>query len=721
MTVQNEYTTQELMSLLGLKTESSVIRRATREQWISRKRTLRGGGFVWQLGSMPQETRLAIALALTEAQAKAADATRHKHPAKSLATLPPSRRDKAEARAMVAGLAKAFAASTRLARSAAYELFAVRYNAGELATPAWVRETLPTVCRASIVNWQNTLATEGIQRLAGVQGQHRKGTGAMEQEYVRGFCLGHIYRFPHVEASGIFKDLRARLALEKRLERMPSLRRVQAWYKEWRTTNHELFTFISNPDQWRSHYRVAFGDAAGLVDRLNQEWEMDSTPADLILSDGKRHTIVGCIDIFSRRTKFHVSRTSTSHAVGTCFRKAVVDWGVPEIARTDNGADYVARHMERVFLDLNVLHDTCDPFSPEQKPFIERVFRSLLHDICEVLPGFVGHNVSERKDLEARKSFAQRMMQRTNVQTVELPLSADELQQVCDRWANDTYMHQRHGGLGCTPYEQVLAYEGPVRRVEDAAALRHLFLPCVGGDGTRVVSKAGGVQALNDEYLAPELALHARKRVQVRHDDADYGRVLVYSLDGEEFICEARGRMYSGMTQAEVKAVAHAATRLQRENLASRKTALAKAAKAAHLDEMGFERMKADGLRAREIEANQPLRAEVFDTHSTPALEGAMVAAQQSQRPLDLAPTPVSEAEAAMQRIAAEALAPAKPPVHEETARERYHWALKVEVLMNMGAGVSLADVQRLRNYQKTPEYDAQEKMQELFGNVMTR
>ena len=714
MTVQNAYSTQELMQLLDVEVHTSILRRAKRENWVGEKRPGRGGGALWLLDSMPQETRLAIALALTEAQAKAAEATRCKHPVKSLATLPPSRRDKAEARAMVVQLAKSFHVSSRLARSAAYELFAIRYNAGEITAPAWVRETLPRVCRASIKNWQNTITTEGIQRLAGVQGQHRKGTGAMEQEYIRGFCIGHIYKFPHVEASGIFKDLRARLALEKRLERMPSLRRVQAWYKEWRTANHELFTFISNPDQWRSHYRVAFGDAAGLVDRLNQEWEMDSTPADLMLADGKRHTIVGCIDIYSRRLKFHVSRTSTSHAVATCFRKAVLDWGVPEIARTDNGADYVARHMERVLLDLGVLHDICDPFSPEQKPFIERSFRSLLHDICEVLPGFVGHNIPERKALEARKSFADRMMQRKNVQTVELPLTADELQQVCDRWANDTYMHQRHGGLGCTPYEQLLAYDGPVRRVEDAAALRHLFLPCVDGDGSRIVSKAGGVKVFSDEYLAPELALHARKRVQVRVDDADYGRVLVYSLDGEEFICEARGRMYSGMTQAEVKAVAHAATKLQRENLADRKTALAKAAKAANLDQIGYERMQADALRAREIEANQPLRAEVFDTHSTPALEGAMVAAQQPQ---PLAPTPVSEAEAAMQRIAAEALAPAQPaPPREETAADRYAWALRVEVLMKAGGAVSVADVQRLRNYQKTPEYDAQNRMNEFFG-----
>ncbi len=35
----------------------------------------------------------------------------------------------------------------------------------------------------------------------------------------------------------------------------------------------------------------------------------DSTPADVMLKDG-RHSIIGVIDLYSRRVKLHVSKTS---------------------------------------------------------------------------------------------------------------------------------------------------------------------------------------------------------------------------------------------------------------------------------------------------------------------------------------------------------------------------------------------------------------------------
>jgi hypothetical protein len=630
--------------------------------------------------------------------------------------MPTSARDRAEARAAVTRLAERLAAAHReLKRSSAYELFAIQYNAGEINAPVWVREILPHVCRTSITGWTNTLSVEGAGALAGNYGTHRKGTGAMDQPYIAEYCIGHIYKKPHKTATGIYEALKARLTLKNRPEKMPSPRRLQDWYKKWCEANAELFTYISNPDLWRSKFRVAFGDAYGYVDRLNEEWEMDSTPCDLILADGKRHTIVGCIDIYSRRLKFHVSRTSSAHAVATCMRKAVVSWGVPEIVRTDNGQDYVARHIERVLLDMRIEHDVCDPFCPEQKPYIERAFRSFLHDNVELLCGYVGHNVSERKALEARKSFAQRMMDHSEPQTVELRLTPEELQNICDRWTDDTYMHRRHSKLGCTPYEQVRAYDGPVSRVKSKEALRLLYLPCVSGDGTRVVSKDGGVKALTDEYIAPALALHVGRRVQVRHDDEDYGRVDIYSLDGSEYICTARGIKYSGMTAKEVREIANAAVVLQRHNLSGRRAALAAAAKAANLDQIEYERMKADELRARRIEAERPLRAELMDIHATPALEGAEAAAAKP----DPTPAPVTEDELAARREAMAAFEKAKAADKarpEDPDAQLWAWACRMEEAEARGEVLSTEDRRKLENYRRTPKYDARKRLRECTG-----
>ena len=705
--LRGAYVTAEIGRLLGIS-DTAARKRAAREGWTSRPREGRGGGQEWLYASMPEATRLAIGAAIAADRGRKLGAPRRKQSVNGLTALPPAKRDRAEARALVVQMAQRFAREAKISRYSAQGLFCLRYNEGEITVPGWVREKVDHVCLKSLYTWERVISTSGPAALAGKYYGNRKGSGAMAQPYILGFCLGHIYKFPHIGPSGIHADLKARLLLQKRREHMPSLRVLQLWYKEWRDQNSELFTFIFNPDEWRSRCRAAFGDAAALVDRLNQEWEMDSSPCDLLLSDGKRHTIVACLDIWSRRVKFHVSRTSSSHAVAACLRKAIIAWGIPETVRTDNGKDYASRHIDRILLELGILHDLCTPFSPEQKPYVERVFRSLSHQIEEALTGYTGHNVLERKALEARKSFAERMMQKDAV--VELPVSPEELQKICDRWADDTYMHSNHSALGETPYERLLSWDGPVSRVEDEAALRPLFFLGVGSDGTCVVGKKG-IRALSDTYIAPELGLYQGRRVQARVDDEDYGIVHVYSLDSEEFICAARGIKHSGMSAEEVRRVALTAKRLQKAALVAGKKVLAGAAKEATLDEIAYERMKADELLARQIEAEQPLRAEVVEIHSTPALEAA---AEAARKPV-YAPPPVTEEE---QRAHKEVLAALERDKKtrarvepEETPARRYRRASRLEEALLNGGEVSPDDARWLRNYQSTGEYDAQKRL----------
>lgn len=718
MALAEAYTTRVMARLLGLS-ERGVQLRAKRENWDSRPRKGRGGGSEWLLNSMPEKTRLTVAKGLIAEQARHAEASRRDKPVNSLQKLPPARRDRAEARALVVQLARRFYTSAKLPRTSAYELFAAGYNRGEVLVADWVRETLPHLCRASLFNWENTFTAEGAAALAGKQGRHRKGCGAMGQLYVVEFCLAHIYRFPHLGANHIYKGLKARLELEERPERLPHQRRLQAWYKDWREKNEELFVLISNPDAWRNKFRESFGDMSGLVDRLNQEWEMDSTPCDLILSDGKRHSIVACLDVYCRRVIFHVSRTSTSHAVATCLRKAITAWGVPETVRTDNGAEYIGRHITRVLLDMEIYQDVCDPFTPQQKPFVERVFKSFLHDIIEVLVGYTGHNVSERKALEARRSFAQRVM--TKDAKVELNVSPDELQQICDRWANDTYAHNKHSKLGMSPYEMALQYDGPIATASPEA-LRLLFLPCVDGDGLRHVSKKG-IRFANDLYVAPELALYIDHDVQVRVDDADYGKIYVYNIDGTEYLCTARGVKHDGMTGAEVKAAAVFGRKLQNAQNSRGRKALATADKTMQVGDIAYERMLADEKNARRIETEHPMRALVMDIHSTPALEGAAQAAQAAEA--SYTPPPMTDAERQAQRQAKDALETALrdrlTTATTETAEQRFARAEQMLDLKARGGTLPQEDERWLNNYLRTPQYDAQKRLHEYFNSEAAR
>src|SRR5690625_7665682 len=158
-----------------------------------------------------------------------------------------------------------------------------------------------------------------------------------------------------------------------------------------------------------------------------------------MLTDG-RHAILGMSDVYSRRTKLHVVRTSTSAGIISLLRRAISSYGMPETVATDQGKDYVSKAMKRVLPSLGIEHLEMPPFSPDKKPFIERFFRTFSHDLVEILPGFIGHNVAERQDIEARRSFAERMMKKG--ETVEIELDVEAFQELCDRWCDGSYTHR---------------------------------------------------------------------------------------------------------------------------------------------------------------------------------------------------------------------------------------------------------------------------------------
>lgn len=265
--------------------------------------------------------------------------------------------------------------------------------------------------------------------------------------------------------------------------------------------------------------------------------------------------MLGVVDLYSRRLKFLVSKTSKAEAVYNLYRRALLDWGVPEATRTDNGQDYTSLHFTRVLRELGVEHLLCDPFASEQKGTIERHLQTMSHGLLDLLPGFVGHNVAERKVIEARKSFAQRVM--TPGETVEVSLTGVELQEKLDHWALHVYMHDAHEGTGMhgqTPFEKATAWAGPVRRISDEHALDVLLLEVA---GTRTLTKKG-LRLDNYRYIHAALCLHTGYQVFLRRDAGDMGRLYVWAAeDGDhygagEFICAARSPELTDISPQEV-------------------------------------------------------------------------------------------------------------------------------------------------------------------------
>lgn len=193
--------------------------------------------------------------------------------------------------------------------------------------------------------WGRTFARQGLGGLAPRWGLHRKGSGRIDRDpALRETIEGMLVANPGGSLRLVMRLLKARLPQDQ----IPSRRTVELWVQKWRVENPLLHHLSANPDAFKSKVKMIAGKASEDVVRLNQRWEADFTPNDVLLADGKRATLVACIDVWSRRVKIVVSRSSSAGAVAACIRKAILAWGAPELLKTDNGSDYKSLHIKRV-------------------------------------------------------------------------------------------------------------------------------------------------------------------------------------------------------------------------------------------------------------------------------------------------------------------------------------------------------------------------------------
>lgn len=712
---QQWFSAAELAGMPGVpQTKSATIRMAKREGWQSRARAGRGGGREYLFSSLPEATRLHFAaqatseaLATNAGQAAeriarrltinaAVDAEAAKRAGEAglaeYARLTGNGRLRADAKLAILDALAEFQRHTNLCATAARQKFVVAYNDGEITLPEAVAGVIPTICCGTLYRWQKTTQRTGIARLGGAYG-NRKGSGKIErQPELLKFCLAALTAKPHATAKLIHDAIGAHFDAAD--IDMPSRKSVERWLKGWKADNKQLFTAIANPDAYKSRYMPAFGSASEDITRLNQRWELDSTAADVMLTDG-RHSIVGCIDVFCRRSMLHVSKSSTAAAVASVLRRAILDWGVPESIKNDNGSDYISNHIKRVVDGLQIEQLLCHPFSGWEKPHIERFFRTFSHDLVEALPGYIGHNVAERSAIEARQAFSDRLFQRDKV--IEIEMSSAELQAFCDRWLANIYHRNVHSALGVSPL--VKAAGQACRRIENVRALDILLAQ----GGTPTVGKKG-IRFQNGLYIAPELGDWIGEKVLIRFDEeSDMGELLVFGGPDLEFICIAQDPSITGVSRKEVAAATRAKRTRQVENARRELKAAARKLDTRHIAE--------EILAQKEAEARKitPLRgpAEAYDT---PALSAAADAARaDGARDAEPEIPPVDEAATArLKAELAEAQAAAAAP---NAADERFRKWYALRDTTPTGD-----DATWLPKYETSIEFKARKDLLDEFG-----
>ena len=713
--VKNAYTTKELSELLSVSRQA-IDHRAKRESWQSHPRQGRGGGYEWLLESMPESTRQAVATAIAASIASATPQSPRVDSSmftvNTLADIPEHKRERAGARALLVSMAREFGAASGAPRTAAYEVFAHEYNRGAISAPDWARTLLPRVCRASLCNWEDAMSGEGLAALAGKQGQHRKGKGVIDSTPgMAEHIISELVNFHNISAASIMEALEAKF----KGQRLPTLRGLQRWVKDYRAQNEQVLLKIQNPDGWRSKYQAAAGSRSAGIERINQLWEMDSSPTDLLLADSKRYTLIGVVDVASRRGKLQLVKNSNSSGVCSLLRRSFLDFGIPESLKLDNGSEYVGYQVTTTIHDLGIIPDYCPPFSPEQKPHVERFFKTFQHGFCVRLPGFIGHCVADRKAIESRRSFAERISKKQGEKpAIELRYTPEEFQAICDSWCQDIYNERVHSELGVSPNDAAAQGRGTLRRIADERALDLLLMPLARNNGICRVTKKG-LRIDCGDFHSPLLGGLEGQDVQVRRDEHDAGYAYVFNLDGI-FICRAEDPNLTGVSLRELAL----ARKAHQKAIIGEKVKEAKRI-AAKIKPHETVAMILDH-KAEVAAQNRARRAtETGVDYTTPALDQAALAARAADMhiPTPMTPEEVSRRDALVAELAARPDGREPETLEDLDGREAFYAAMRLEERIRDRAPLTPEQTKWLLGYQSTYFYSTWRNMYEDFGDSM--
>lgn len=697
---------------------------ADREGWninslSARRRSGRGGGMEYHIRLLPTVARVAyharnIRVGLPEMPAASDDEELGNHRSNLTARAALER----DARLTIVAQFERFRAGSNLRLEQSLQIFCDDWALGRIRVEDWVTDVVPRISKSSLKRWRlrrRRGETLGVDRALA-----RKGTGVLdraENGEVRAFVLGLIAHQPHLSADQVRDQVRARFgdtlkllskAGEKQVS-VPPLRAFQRLLADLRETEKVVLTKLTNPDFFRSTMKLAGVGSMRHVNEPNMHWQIDASPVDALCTDG-RHSVYLCIDIATRRIILMLSKTPRAAAVALLIRKAILAWGVPHEIKTDNGSDFTARATRRLLEnDLNIDVITSDAFSPEQKGFVERVIGSFQHAAASLVDGFIGHSVADRKAIESRKSFAQRLGE-DDADTFAVQCSAAELQEHFDAWAELKYQHRPHSGLkGKTPFQIAASADYTIRRV-DERALDMLLAPIAGGDGTRVMTKLG-IRVDNFHYLTGSIL--PGTRCLVRHDPFDAGTIHLFSTDDDSYLGEAICAELAGIDPA---AFVIAQREIQAEILREKTREIEKVRRGLRNGPSLIERAREVWLRDQPNVIAMPKPEENYVTPAITAALEVSTAKSETPQPLNGLAAEIHE------QVKADLAASDEQPARQatvtklDTPRTRFRRALELEARIAAGEDVDTNDALWLGGYQQLPEYQGQKMVHEDLG-----
>lgn len=279
------------------------------------------------------------------------------------------------------------------------------------------------------------------------------------------------------------------------------------------------------------------------VNKPNAVWQIDHSPADLIIVDSLSRQPIGrpwltfVVDVASRFVPgLHVSLEAPSVvSVGMALRHAILpkaaalaergifaDWpagGLPDAIHSDNGSDFRSSAFARACANLGLETIARPVRQPRYGGHIERLIgtaQSALH----LLPGTTFSNVAARGSYDSDARAA---------------MTLDEFETWLWRFIAADYNMRIHSAIKMPPLAAWQAAKGwEPRQPQDPDALALEFLPSI----MRTIGRQG-IMFCGIGYYEPFLETlfeRGARRVQVHYDPRDMARVFLRTREGFQTI-----------------------------------------------------------------------------------------------------------------------------------------------------------------------------------------
>lgn len=539
------YSTRELAELLSIS-QQAIIKKAQRENWQSKPRLERGGGYYWLFNSMPESTQLAIRLSETKKLPQPQEEQIHlPKPQEDPAVYSEKKKELAAYRADLLRLYSEFQEQHGKTVKAK-ELFMQKYH--EQAYPQ-LFEKIGDISWKTLERWKNKQKkAKSIFAIADKRGIAQKGKSFATEKHIS-IILGQIL---NPNAPLISQAIRK---IQNRFEENglfvlseASIRRfVNKFISE---SYDEFILFREGKKAWNDKCSIS----------ILRDWSLVNV-GDVVIADGhtlnfetinpetgkpKRMTLLLFFDGASNHPLgWEIMATENVQCISAAFRRTCLLLGkFPKVVYLDNGRAFRARFFEGCkdlqqegidglyeSLGVKVIHAW--PYHGQSKP-IERFFGTML-DMEVYTPSYVGNSIQNKP---ARLHRNEKLHQKLHEKAGGRPLTLEETHIMIAKWFYEyaNRSQPRTHLKGKSPYQVFEAGKGQGLSQTEIDRLDMLMMQ----KEIRTITKDG--LRLNGKLYWHEILASRRHEVLVRYDDLLSPNCLkVYTKDGE-FLCTALER-----------------------------------------------------------------------------------------------------------------------------------------------------------------------------------